>query len=426
MALPSQYVASSSRRSHMYRRSARGRLRRRAGIIGTVAVTGAVIWWFRPFGFGGGSMAPAPDAGEGTILTGGSGPGSGDGAGADSTTLAGPPLASEERDAPSGARVPAAIPPDRRSPLPGRAGGSGSPSQPEGAAIAGRIPDPAPVRSPVAAGSPTPDMLEAREAAASMLERLEQAPIAMRDALSELLINEELHPDDASAVRAHLAKLNERMVFSRHIEPNDPFTVDHRLEGSDRLSRMRSKYGWQVDYTILAQVNNMTNPNLIVAGRRFKGLRGPFHAVVTKQSFRVDIWMGDPITGPFVYVRSFPIGIGKENRTPVGRFRVTETTTNPEWWSPEDGTYYAPNDEDNPIGEHWVGIIGDDPSDSNVDGLRGFGIHGTIDPESIGRARSLGCVRLGDGDVDMVWGLLRSGSYVVIREFDGEPANFDR
>ena len=36
----------------------------------------------------------------------------------------------------------------------------------------------------------------------------------------------------------------------------------------------------------------------------------------------------------------------------------------------------------------------------------GYGIHGTNDPASIGKAASLGCVRLSDPDIDFVYSLL--------------------
>ena len=45
--------------------------------------------------------------------------------------------------------------------------------------------------------------------------------------------------------------------------------------------------------------------------------------------------------------------------------------------------------------------------------LEGYGIHGTIDPGSIGKSMSMGCVRLGDADVALVYELLGEGSSVV-------------
>ena len=52
---------------------------------------------------------------------------------------------------------------------------------------------------------------------------------------------------------------------------------------------------------------------------------------------------------------------------------------------------------------------------SNEHGKTGFGIHGTIDPESIGRAESAGCVRMNKDDVEELFDLVPQGSEVVIR-----------
>ena len=42
----------------------------------------------------------------------------------------------------------------------------------------------------------------------------------------------------------------------------------------------------------------------------------------------------------------------------------------------------------------------------NIRGLEGYGIHGTIDPDSIGQMKSMGCVRLRHDDVALVYELL--------------------
>jgi lipoprotein-anchoring transpeptidase ErfK/SrfK len=44
-----------------------------------------------------------------------------------------------------------------------------------------------------------------------------------------------------------------------------------------------------------------------------------------------------------------------------------------------------------------------------------YGIHGTIEPGSIGKAASRGCIRLADADVIDVYDFLVKGSEVVIR-----------
>ena len=45
----------------------------------------------------------------------------------------------------------------------------------------------------------------------------------------------------------------------------------------------------------------------------------------------------------------------------------------------------------------------------------GYGIHGTIEPDSVGKSESRGCVRMHDKDVEIVYDLLTIGSEVVIQ-----------
>jgi lipoprotein-anchoring transpeptidase ErfK/SrfK len=68
--------------------------------------------------------------------------------------------------------------------------------------------------------------------------------------------------------------------------------------------------------------------------------------------------------------------------------------------------------ENSPVGTRWIGL-----------NLKGFGIHGTNAPRSIGRAASHGCIRLRNRDVERLFAMLRVGDLVSIRgERDEEVA----
>ena len=56
--------------------------------------------------------------------------------------------------------------------------------------------------------------------------------------------------------------------------------------------------------------------------------------------------------------------------------------------------------------------------------LKGFGIHGTNVPSSIGKAASHGCVRMAKKDLEELFELMQVGDVVVIRaERDEEVAS---
>jgi lipoprotein-anchoring transpeptidase ErfK/SrfK len=113
-------------------------------------------------------------------------------------------------------------------------------------------------------------------------------------------------------------------------------------------------------------------------------------------------------------VTSLPVGLGEYDSTPVGRFRVEpgKRLINPAWTNPRTGEKYDAGDPKNPIGERWIGLEGIDEGNRDLDG---YGIHGTIDPASIGHQRSMGCVRMLPDDVALVYEVLVDGCEVEIR-----------
>jgi len=228
-------------------------------------------------------------------------------------------------------------------------------------------------------------------------------PVEARLALSIALGSDQLSTADAEFAREALMTLNRRLVFSTQIIPGDPYCTDHIVGPGEFLATIVRDDGAAVDWRFIQRINAMRDPRHLRQGQRLKIITGPFHAVVDKSDYRLDLWMGaDPQR---VYVASFPVGLGEYDRTPVGRFRVRPDSRleNPGWVNPVTREQYERDDPANPIGEYWIGIEGIDPANRD---LQGFGIHGTIDPGSIGRQASMGCVRLLPEDIALVYEVL--------------------
>jgi hypothetical protein len=100
-------------------------------------------------------------------------------------------------------------------------------------------------------------------------------------------------------------------------------------------------------------------------------------------------------------VRIYPIAVGAPvSPSPVGTFSVVTRVTNPTYYRP--GKVVGPG-AGNPIGTRWIGLS-----------VKGFGIHGTNDPRSIGFAKSHGCIRLRNQDVEQLFDELRAGDVVEL------------
>ncbi|MFG0332837.1 MAG: L,D-transpeptidase family protein [Maioricimonas sp. JB049] len=196
------------------------------------------------------------------------------------------------------------------------------------------------------------------------------------------------HPDAWPLLKGRLEETARRIYF--HPQPH--YMPACEVQPGDRLEQIARRY--DVSWQYLADLNRVEG-HRIRAGQKLKVIRGPFSAVVDLSEFQITVHAHG------YFVARYPVGIGKDGSTPIGRFTVKEKLEDPTYYGP-DGVI-ANDDPTNPLGERWI-----DLGDS-------YGIHGTIEPETIGKAESRGCVRLTNENVAEVYKLLTIGSEVVIR-----------
>ncbi len=236
-----------------------------------------------------------------------------------------------------------------------------------------------------------------------------------RTVLNDALMNPSVGAADRAAIRTSLGTVNETLFFSPRIEPGDMLTDSHDVKSGETLGRIVRRQGLPIDWRLLVRINH-TSENALKIGQTIKIVRLPLHAVVHKSDYRMDIYAGPPATGSgntgpdgqepgWVYLRSFKVGLGESNGTPEGVFAVRSNSKliNPRWVNPRTGEVFEADNPKNPIGERWIGLEG---VDDNTRSFTGYGIHGTIEPDSIGQQRSMGCVRMSSEDVEMVYEML--------------------
>jgi len=237
-------------------------------------------------------------------------------------------------------------------------------------------------------------------------------PIAARAGLTSLIASGTLGSQDLKGARAELNDLGRVLFFDPSSLPNDPFVDRYTVSEGDSLSRIAKRGQITADWRIIQRLNNLRNPNAIRVGQSLKVPSGTFHAVVHKSDYTMDLYIEND-SGK-VIVASYPVGLGAYDGTPTGRFvvRTNSRLVNPQWTNPRTGEFFYADDPENPIGERWIGLRGIDPENQN---LLGYGIHGTIDPDSIGDMRSMGCIRLRDEDVKVIYeALTEQGSQITI------------
>ena len=228
--------------------------------------------------------------------------------------------------------------------------------------------------------------------------------IEARHELNAMLSNSGT-PDEQKLLRKYLGQIANDTIFSSRRLENDPLVGTYKVEPGDYLSTIGKEH--KVPHEVLMHINGIRDATKVRANRNIKVLRGPFHVKIRKADFRLDIYLQD------LYVRSYPVAIGIDGGTPLGVWRVKNRQPNPTYYPPaaaKKKRIIPGDDPKNPLGEHWIGLKG---IEGDAIGQMGYGIHGTIEPETIGTAVSLGCVRMRNENVEFVFSLLTIGHSMV-------------
>ncbi len=239
---------------------------------------------------------------------------------------------------------------------------------------------------------PSTDLAADQDRQTALVRAGDQA-LAQNDVLtararySEAMLFEVGEPD-RTRVRAKLTRIGNDTILSPRIFPGDVHISRYTIKPGDTLGKIAKAN--KISAGLLASINNIENVNLIRAGQVIKVIQGPFRAVVHKHEFALDVYLDN------TFVTHFKVGLGADNGTPTGTWRVGTKLSNPTYYPPRGGQMIDADDPENPLGERWIALIG---TEGHALGAQRSGIHGTIEPESIGHSVSLGCIRMYNDDV---------------------------
>ena len=100
-------------------------------------------------------------------------------------------------------------------------------------------------------------------------------------------------------------------------------------------------------------------------------------------------------------VKIFSVAVGApKSPSPSGSYEIVNRLSEP--------TYYGfgkvvPPGKSNPVGTRWIGLS-----------AKGYGIHGTNDPKSIGHNVSHGCIRLRNDEIEKLFEMVGVGDAVEL------------
>ncbi len=181
-------------------------------------------------------------------------------------------------------------------------------------------------------------------------------------------------------------------------------SVSYRVVRGDALAKicgkLKKEHGVETTPGLLRWLNGLQN-DTIYPDQELKAPKSPVRIWVSKSGFLLRAYVGDGL------IAEFPVGIGREGRTPAGTFTIRAPMKKAPWRNPETGQILHFGDEGYAIGTRWLGF---EPNGPHV----GLGIHGTNEPDSVGTAASLGCVRMRNPDVEQLFEWVPEGTQVQI------------
>jgi len=162
----------------------------------------------------------------------------------------------------------------------------------------------------------------------------------------------------------------------------------------------RKKLGFSVESGLLCQLNGIRN-DLIYPGQTL---------MIPKEQVRIRIFRNNwllTVTAGDCLFSAYRVGLGMMDKTPPGAFVIKTRLENPDWYSDIHGKIIPYGDPENVLGTRWLGF-------ENQENARGFGIHGTIEPDSIGKNLSSGCIRMLNEDVENLFKIIARGTPVEV------------
>lgn len=215
-----------------------------------------------------------------------------------------------------------------------------------------------------------------------------------RNILSDLFLNKKI-PEKQKEIKEQLDKLNEELIFSPLPSPD---ATIYTVQPGDVLARIAKRYN--TNYELIMKMNGK-DPNRLNIGDQLKILTGKTKILISKSDYTLTLLLNE------YYVKQYRIATGKNNKTPVGTFEVKNKMKEPAWYSP-DGGVFPYGHKENILGTRWIGF-------KNKPDLRGYGIHGTTQPETIGTESSNGCIRMLNSDVEELYDFVTLNTEIVIQ-----------
>lgn len=195
------------------------------------------------------------------------------------------------------------------------------------------------------------------------------------------------------AVAEELSKANSGIFFTDL--PFPPHKLTYIVKRGDTLDRIATEHNTTIEGVQKSNGIKETS-SMIQLGAAMRIYKGDWRILVSRQQYLLILFDGEQV------FKIYRIGVGRQDRTPNGLFKVSSKIKEPAWYAP-DGKIIPYGTTENQLGTRWLALTS---SGKAGDEVRGLGIHGTWEPETIGTNKSNGCIRMRNEDVEDLYSIV--------------------
>lgn len=184
------------------------------------------------------------------------------------------------------------------------------------------------------------------------------------------------------------ALAGEVIYSQRHfLEPS------YKVGSKDTVDQVAKLHG--ITTELLASINQLQAPFVLLPNSDLKVLRGPFRAEINLTTQELTLFLDN------MYAGQFPITVGSDHKGNEGTFTVLGKQVDRNYYASIGGTI-SYNDPRNPYGKHWIDLGQD------------LCIHGSPATENP-QLSNAGCISLSPRDAEDVYNILTEGSKVTLK-----------
>lgn len=196
---------------------------------------------------------------------------------------------------------------------------------------------------------------------------------------------------DIDTVQRKIEDLNVKILFSKMI---DDKSLLYQVKKGDSLDKIAKEFNTTVE---LIKKANSLKSDIIYAKQKLKVPKIKFSVLVDKSDSTLFLKADGEI------FKTYVVSTGKNNSTPVGDFKIVTKIKNPTWFRKDVGAVVPSGSPDNILGTRWLGLD-----------IQGYGIHGTVAPDDLGKQITAGCIRMDNRDIEDLFSILPRGTEVKI------------